>query len=1039
MAAPGGSALAGCLGAGDDNVVVIPVDAASDAKSDGTPADVSAADAHTEGGDAASDASPEGSSPPDATVGDGRPPGDGGAVGDGAGDATLQDGGDAGISTVSSGPPQASFSTMSIDFGLAPCDDSTQSRTLIVRNIGQGELTVSAATEGSGFGVSPPSFALGSGSGQTVTVTAKVPATASAGVPLQGSVKFVTTDRNASAVSIPLTVTPQGARLDFVQSGMPSPLLFPTTRVGASSTLDVSLENYGNAPIAITGVGPRMTAPYAFLTEIPDGGGVSVDPHTLWTFTVGYTPPLQPDPSGFHGENELALVFSTSGVTCGTSVNTVDVKGSSTNAVLSASSPKLTFGPTDCGQSPGTQSITVTNSSAVPATINATIDGNAGFSTNITGANTRAVTVPPDGGVTILVTAPPFPRADPNVAPGSMPAPLAANLTLTSPDSTPTKTMIPLQALPSGASLAWDEPTPVGNFAVPSVLLQSQQQTFNVLNKGSGGSATAKVALVVTTTAGAPLGGGGGADGGGPLPFSLTNPSFSLAPGGAPQAETLTFTPVVAGPSQGTLSMSVDPATPLCARLPDPIALTGSGIGAGPDVSPMALRFDVPCNGTPVTSTQFFTVSNVVGKGASRDMNWQMGPITGPGAANYTIVNVSKPQGLLHPGDSAVVTVGVTNAIPAAVPLADGGAAPVAPTPAELAAQIAITTDVPFYDPVVTLTENPVGDRLAVSTGNLAFSEIPVGQLANRSFTVTNSASPGNAAANVSFTVSGAGYSTPAAVSIAPGDSQTASVGFSPTLAGSYQGTLQVTTNDPLCAPLPAPIVLQGTGTQGAAVLSLSNIDFGQVACGAAAQPATFTIANQGNQPFNLTGASLATGTFYTVGDEAANPLSFPILLDINSPPKTLTVTPKPIPVPTSPGNDALFSDTLTLTTDITPGDAHTVTLAMHPVGSVVSFPLGINPSPWDFGTIGFGSIASLVTPVRNDGNSPATMSIAGLVQPNIFLLGSATLPPTSTTSVVGEFAPPAPNGSWSDSGTLQVTASQAFCVAPPAGWQVDA
>src|SRR4029077_223542 len=58
--------------------------------------------------------------------------------------------------------------------------------------------------------------------------------------------------------------------------------------------------------------------------------------------------------------------------------------------------------------------------------------------------------------------------------------------------------------------------------------------------------------------------------------------------------------------------------------------------------------------------------------------------------------------------------------------------------------------------------------------------------------------------------------------------------------------------------------------------------------------------------------------------------------------------------------------------------------------------------------------------------------------QPTIF--GLANNPTTAVakgaTSIVGQFTPPSSDGSWSDQGTLVVTAVQALCAALPAQWQ---
>lgn len=88
----------------------------------------------------------------------------------------------------------------------------------------------------------------------------------------------------------------------------------------------------------------------------------------------------------------------------------------------------------------------------------------------------------------------------------------------------------------------------------------------------------------------------------------------------------------------------------------------------------------------------------------------------------------------------------------------------------------------------------PATTRIINVSGNLAFGEVPVGGQRELSYTITNS---GNAPLNVTGTTVTGGLSTHTTASwtngqIAAGGSQTVTVRFQPTTAGSYSGTVAV-------------------------------------------------------------------------------------------------------------------------------------------------------------------------------------------------------------------------------------------------------
>jgi hypothetical protein len=621
----------------------------------------------------------------------------------------------------------------------------------------------------------------------------------------------------------------------------------------------------------------------------------------------------------------------------------------------------------------------------------------------------------------------------------------------TDADSTPLGTSLTLKEEPAGAVLAFGTPSTsgcttspnFGDFSSPLLLLQSTPpESFCVVNTGS------EAAQVTLSAAENGVSDGTSADGGSeladgstgasaPSAFLLLAPTFTIggsASASSPSVEQdeLTFQPLHANATVGSLAMSVDGATSLCQLLPTPLPLSGNAIGGGPVVTPELLTFDATCGGS-APAMQTFIVSN----SGTVDLTWTMSGVAGSGAGQYSVSAVP-PPGLLAPNASSTVTV-TAAAIPSPAPN---------PNPAGLVAQVTITTDVPYDSPhVVTLSEIPIGDQLSASVGSLRFGQVPVGTSVGQSFTLLNNANAGSPPANVTLAFAGTGSSvyllaTQPSVSLAAGSSATQSLTFDAPSAGSSPASLSISasTQDSLCAPLPVPIALSGTGTAGSVSLSATSLAFGQpndssgfVNCGATGTPQTLSITNVGNQSYHVSGLSLGKGSSspFSLSGPA---MTAGVELAIGGS-SSVTITPAAIPAVADPNDASAFADTLTVTTDATGDSPHAVQLVMQARGAVIaSTPLSTS---WNFGTVGTGSIGTYTTSIQNTGNAPATVTLQGLSMPAIFGLRSnpTPVPPAGVTALVGQFTPPAPDGSWSDEGQLEVTTPDAFCAPLPMDW----
>ncbi len=924
--------------------------------------------------------------------------------------------------SVDAGVGSATFAAGPINLGAAGCGGAAVTSMFSISNGGTAPLSVTAATTGSAFAVSPTSLSVAPGGSGALVITGTVPGSATAGTALMGSLNLFTSDPAHANISVPLSVTPSGATVAFAPSS-PTTAAFPSTGGGATATpIALTLVNTGNGPATVTVGTP--SDPQFSLSEVPSSG--SLAPGATLTATAGFTPNV--------ATVTMAMATSTvtvSGATCGTSVSSISFSGDVAHAdVAGWPTAPIDFGSAPCGgAAPPYKIIVLSNSGGGDAHFTSVVlSGAPGFSTgNMSGP------IPAGGSFAFSVLAPAVPTPSPLT-------PITATLTIQTDADTSPHT-ITLTEEPQGAVLAFDtSPTPnFGSFG-SVVLLQGATQNFNVTNMGN---AAANVTLTATQT-------GGGDDAGAPAvpadagpdamleeeapppPFVISNATFSIAASGS-QSDSVTFSPTAANGESGTIAMSTTDV--LCSPLPAAIPVSGVGIGGGPSVAPTSIAFSASCGGA-AAAPQTFTVSN----NGTVNLNWMMGAVTGSGSAQYTVAAVP-PPGLLMPGGSSTVTV-----TPAAIPSPASD-----PAPSAFAAQIVITTDVPFDNPhVVSLSETALGDELSLSVQSFRFGQFPIGTTTlPQTFTVTNNANAGSPAANVSLALQGSGASTyavtPTSISnLAPGGgvSGIESVTFDPPTAVSDPASIVLTTSDSLCTALPGPIQLTGTGTQGIVSVSATTLAFGTdasdpaglVNCGATGLPNTFTVSNVGNQSFDVTALTLGMGTsspFVLSGSGATLPATVGIGGSV-----TITVTPNAIPQAVANPNDPTpFTDTLTVTTDAVQDTPHAVSLVMQARGAVIaSTPL---TTAWTFGTITQGSIGTFTSTIQNTGNAAASVALTGLAQPTIFGLQNnpTTVTPDGTTSIVGQFTPPSADGSWSDQATLVVTTPQAFCEPLPATW----
>jgi hypothetical protein len=916
-------------------------------------------------------------------------------------DGAVAEGPVQGRALSANGVAVASFSLSSNDvmaFPSVPCGGAATTNALSITNEGSVVLSVSAATTGGAFSVSPMVLQILPGTAGTLVVSAVAPASAPAGEPLTGALTLSTNDPSQKSVIYQLNATPRGATLAIPQGSF----VFPPTHVGTALPAIVrTLSNTGNAPATFTFSTPTSSI-FSFLGAA-DGGvpPVALNPGETWQVSALFTPT---SPTVFTASSTITA----SAATCGESQTSIAFSGEgATGDVQGWPTAPIDFGAAICGGgAPAPQTFTLTNAGLVYAKITSvSLTGAPGFAAGINVGRTIAA----NASFVVTLTAPPVPL-------NTSTTPVTGTLSIeTDADTSPH--LITLTEEPSGALLSWNT-SAIPNFGSfgPVQLLGSATQSFRVVNSGT---APASVTLAVPSNG----------DAGSSSAFRVAPAAFTVGTRSA-QAASVTFSPSAVPGVTGSIAMSATGS--ICGALPAPLSLSGSGLGGGPVVTSSSLTFGATCGGQ-APAAQSFMIENV----GTEEFTWAMGGPTGEGAFMYTVTSNPPPSRLL-PGASAVIVVGA-QAIPS--PATD-------PSPSAYAAQLTITTDVPLDPPhVVSLGETPLGDQLAFSTsGPLSFGQVPLQTMLSQPFSVTNSANAGSPAATVSFALSGTsadGYITPAPLSnLAPGSALTDTLTFFPTSAVPYSAMVAAITTDPLCTLLPSPVPVSGTGTQGVVSVSAATLSFGTdptdpqglVNCGAQGLTNSFTVANLGNAPFQITGLVFGKGAaspYALSGPGTALPLTIPI-----GGASTIVVTPSPIPANVAnPSDPTAFSDVLTLATNAAGDVPHEVALTMQPRGAVIAnIPL---TTAWAFGTVSFGSIGTFLSSIQNTGNAGASIALIGLSQPTIFgLQNNPTIAPGGAmTPIVGQFTPPAASGHWTDSGTLVVSTLEAFCAPVPTEW----
>ena len=710
-----------------------------------------------------------------------------------------------------------------------------------------------------------------------------------------------------------LQLNPGSVSFGRVGLGKQSTQIFSVTNPN-QSTVTITKLNVSNPQFAVASTALPLSLPSGQAANI----SVSVKPtaagNMSGTLSVGVDSATAP----------MVLNLSATGV--------------SPQQQISLSSPTVDFGTVSVGTL-GTQSLVITNAGAADLTVSVVALTGSEFS--LGGIATPKII---SSGQTAALTLTFIPTAA-----GSA----SGSLAITSNDPANPTVNLPLTG--NGTN------TPLGQ-------LTANPATLSFGNISTGSSASKQVILTNTGNAAVKISqikaaGAGFSASGLTLPATLN----------AAQSATLTvgFAPTSAASASGTITVTSDvKSSPLS------IAVTGSAVQAGLNVSPTAFNFGSLVEGQ--TKSQTFNITN----NGSASLTVQGLVVSGAG---YSVSGLTTPASLAA-GQSA-------SFIAEFAPTASGN----------LGGTVAISSNAPSSPAKVALSGTGVSASLTLTANpvQLAFGGINAGSSSSKSVTLTNS---GNTSVTISQITTTAkdlhtsGITTP--VALAPGQAKVMTVSFSPATAENVSGNVTVTSSQ----GSNAVIAISGAGVQSALGLSPSTVAFGNVPVGSA-NSQTVQLRNTGNSVLTISQMNATGGGFSTSG------ITLPLSLNPGTT-STFNVQYLPATAGTTPGIVSIVSN----------APSSPTALALSGTGVAAVRTLAFTTTSIGFGSVATAGSVSENVGVTNTGNSDVTISRIIASGTGFGVNGAntpVTLSPAQTLTIAPSFSP---TSAGSANGTVAVT-----------------
>jgi hypothetical protein len=311
---------------------------------------------------------------------------------------------------------------------------------------------------------------------------------------------------------------------------------------------------------------------------------------------------------------------------------------------------------------------------------------------------------------------------------------------------------------------------------------------------------------------------------------------FTLAPGKS-TAFTLSFTPTSGASSAGSLMLVSNAPTS-----PTTIPLSGTGSAQVLQLTPSTTSLSFGSQALNASSTQSVTLTN-----------------TGNATVSISQVNVIG-SGFTLNGSAPIVTLSAGQAASFSVTFT--------PTVAGNATGIASVISTAANSPLsISLSGMGTQPQISIVPASVSFGTVTVGQTNSQTVTLTN---PGTANLNITQSAGpGTGFGLTGLalpLTLAPGNSTTFTVSFTPTSGTSVSSSLTLISNAPSS---PTTIPLSGAGSAQVLQLtpSATSLSFGSQALNVSATQSV-TLTNTGNAAVSISQVNV-TGTGFTLNGSA--------------------------------------------------------------------------------------------------------------------------------------------------------------------------
>ncbi len=709
----------------------------------------------------------------------------------------------------------------------------------------------------------------------------------------------------------------------------PGNLDFGDVGLGQSVKRTIALSNAGVAALSISSANLSSTA---FSLVGDQAFPITIPAGKTAPVSIGFTPVATQDYTA-------QLTFADSSSTPLGQVATRGRGQSSTQLTpqISANTSTVDFGDVDVDTT-ATQTISVTSTGTATATIDAAAVSGSGF---VLTGGTLPATLKPGQSVTLNVQFNP-------TATGSASGQLDIHSNASSGDTrialrgSGTSSSRPRLTL-SANSLDFDSVT-VNTATTQSLTLSSTGTSAVTINSANiyGGS----FSLV-----------------GGVFPVTL-NPGQSMT-------LRVQFKPAATGSASGKLAISSNASS----SGPTVLALSGTATAApSPQLtlSAGALSFGNVTVGTP--TTQSLTLNST----GTAPVSISYASISGSG---FSLLDGTFPV-KLNPGQSMVVQVQFN------------------PSTAGAAAGRIILRSNSSGSNAMTLALSGQGTaaltpQLKLSSGSLDFGDVTIDKPEIQSVTLN---STGTAPVTIaSGTIAGAGFSLVGGGSfpatLAPGQSMTMQVRFSPSTSGTATGQIVLNSNSSGSNAL--TVALAGNGTVApTALLSVSNnrLSFGSVTVGTSTTQ-TVTLNSTGTAPVTVNALDISGAGF------VLTPGRLPAVLNPGQS-MALQVQFQPSATGTARGQ-------ITIDSDSSSGDA---TITLRGIGTAALNPeLTVSSSNLSFGNVTLSTSTTRFLILRSTGTAPVTVNSATIAGADFSLIGRSfpiTLNPGQSVTLRIQFSP---------------------------------